>query len=129
MCMNQFGQNDSEQRSILLVDDDPVIRQILSLILQEANYLVHEAINGVQALSIYKSHAPNLVLTDVEMPEMDGITLTTKIRESNLSIPIIVMSAEELNLPQAEVVGANCTLLKPMDIHVALEMVESFLCV
>lgn len=121
--MKQSGQDNGEQNSILLVDDDCIFRQIIFLILQKNNYIVHEAVNGKDAFSIYKSHAPDLVLTDVNMPEMDGVELTAKIRESNQHIPIIVMSADEENFEAAEKVGANITFPKLNELHIILDII------
>lgn len=125
--MKQSGQDNGQQNSILLVDDDCIFRQIVFLILQNNNFIVHEAVNGKDALSIYKSHAPDLVLTDVNMPEMDGVELTAKIRESNLHIPIIVMSADEENFVTAEKVGANMTFSKSNELPLLLGIVGAFL--
>jgi CheY-like chemotaxis protein len=125
--MKQSGQDNGEQHSILLVDDDVLMRQFLSFLLLEGNYIVHEAINGKEALSIYNRHAPDLVLTDVDMPEINGVELTALIRQSNPNIPVIVMSANQKNLRLAEDVGANMTILKPINISFILNIIADFL--
>lgn len=125
--MEKFEKCDTAQRSVLVVDDDEVMREYILLVLQQENYVMHEAVNGKDALSIYKLHSPDLVLTDVEMPEMDGLVLTRTIRESDSNIPIIVMSSDKINLRLAEGVGANNTLHKPLSSDVVLDIIWSLM--
>lgn len=127
--IKQSEQDNGKQHSILLVDDDDVTRQILTFHLLQENYIVHEAINGKEALFAYNNHAPNLVLADIDMPEMDGVELTERIRESSPNIPVIVMSEEQQNLRLAEKKGADMTFLKPIHMPVILEMIGLLLIV
>jgi len=125
--MKLFKQNKCKQHSILLVEDDSTCRLLMSSILKGNNYIVFEAVNGKDALSIYKKHAPDLLLTDVNMPEMNGIELIKNIRESNLHLPIIVMSVEQQSLRMGEEAGANMTFLKMIAVPVLLNMIGSLL--
>ena len=63
------------KNSILLVDDEEGIRKVLGISLADLGYTVHTAENGVDALRIFKDVQPPIVLTDIKMPEMDGIEL------------------------------------------------------
>jgi len=125
--MKLFEQSKCLQASILLVEDDPTCRYLLSSMLHEKNNIVHEAANGKDALTIYKKHAPDLLLTDVDIPEMNGVELITVIRESNTHIPIVVMSAEPESLRLGESAGANMSFIKMISMPVLLNLVGSLL--
>ena len=71
------------EKTILLVDDEPDIREVLRLALVDFGYRVLEAENGDQALQIFRDLQPPVVLTDIKMPGMDGIQLLQKIKHEN----------------------------------------------
>ena len=80
---------------ILVVDDSAVDRKLAGGLLQKhADWEVHYANDGVQALTEIELHLPDLVLTDMQMPEMDGLELVTKVREEYPMLPIILMTAK-----------------------------------
>ena len=80
---------------ILVVDDSAVDRKLAGGLLQKhADWGVHYANDGVQALHEIELHLPDLVLTDMQMPEMDGLELVTKVREEYPMLPIILMTAK-----------------------------------
>ena len=66
--------------NILLVDDSTSMREMVSFTLREAGHEINEAEDGVEALEFAKSQGVDLVITDVNMPNMDGITLTAELR-------------------------------------------------
>ena len=78
---------------ILIVDDKLNIRMVLNGILENSGYEVSDADNGKSALKLIKGSHPDLVLTDLKMDVMDGIKLTKRIRETDESIPVIIMTA------------------------------------
>ncbi len=79
---------------VLIVDDEPSIREILSLILEDAGYCVMRAENGVEALEILKADSDyDLLLTDLRMPYMDGVELFERAREFNEDIEAVIISA------------------------------------
>ena len=79
---------------VLIVDDEPSIREILSLILEDAGYNVVTAENGVAALDILKADWDfDLLLTDLRMPHMDGVELFERAREINADIEAVIISA------------------------------------
>lgn len=82
--------------SILAVDDSASMRQMVSFTLKGAGYDVTEATDGDEALKIAKSNSFNLVITDINMPNMDGITLTKELRAlpSYKFIPILTLTTE-----------------------------------
>ena len=95
---------------VLLVDDEPFVRTLYHAILDRQHKLrVVQADNGKSALEQIAKETPALVLTDVQMPEMNGLELLTNIRKSNQTIPIVIGSGtwtlEEMH--RAEKSGAN----------------------
>jgi PAS domain S-box-containing protein len=84
---------DSKPWSILLADDEPDIRDVMSLALEDAGYQVHVAQDGVQALKICGSTDIRIVITDIRMPGMDGIELLEKVKAAFEDIEVIVMTA------------------------------------
>ena len=80
--------------TILLVDDDPHIREVLRFALDKAGYTLNEAADGKQALECFHQKRPDLVVLDIKMPEMDGTEVCRELRrESN--VPIIFLSSKD----------------------------------
>jgi len=101
---------------ILLVDDSRTIRTVQKSILAQLGHSdVVEANDGVEALSQLSAHRPDLMLVDWNMPNMDGITLVRKVRESNRTLPIIMCAteAEKSRLLEAVKAGVNNYVVKP----------------
>lgn len=86
----------TKYNSVLIVDDDPNQIHLISMYLKQIKINIKNAKNGRQALSILKDKKIDIVLTDYQMPEMDGETLISKIRKDlKLSIPIVMVSAND----------------------------------
>ena len=86
--MNQ----ESKDRTILLVDDEEDIRDVLSLSLADIGYTVHTAENGVTALNLFKRFQPLIVMTDIKMPGMDGIELLQRIKRENRDCEVVMIT-------------------------------------
>jgi signal transduction histidine kinase len=80
------------QKSILLVDDEEGIRKVLGIALADLGYTVHPAENGVDALRIFKDKQPPIVLTDIKMPEMDGIELLRRLKKLSPDTEVIMIT-------------------------------------
>jgi len=80
------------EKKILLVDDEEGIRKVLGISLADSGYEVLTAENGEQALQIFKEHIPPIVLTDIKMPGMDGISLLKKIKIANPDTEVIMIT-------------------------------------
>ena len=80
------------QKSILLVDDEEGIRKVLGIALADLGYTVHPAENGVDALRIFKDVQPPIVLTDIKMPEMDGIELLRRLKKLRPDTEVIMIT-------------------------------------
>jgi DNA-binding response OmpR family regulator len=101
--------------SILIVDDDPKIRQLLNANLVKRNYAVREAANGEQAIASLAQAVPDLAILDLGMPGLSGIDICLWIREQGLDMPIIMLSvyAEEAHKVRALDAGADDYVTKP----------------
>lgn len=86
-----------EKKTILVVEDSMTTRILLKNILESAGFAVKTAIDGVEGFGLYNSEAFNLVITDIEMPKMDGFVLTSKIRNSDKGkgVPIILCTSRD----------------------------------
>ncbi len=82
----------AEDRRLLLVDDEPGIRRVLSLALADAGWQVLCAENGEEALALFREHRPPIVLTDIKMPEMDGIELLRAIKAESPETEVIMFT-------------------------------------
>ena len=87
--------------TVLVVEDEPVIRELMSILLEDEGYAVHQAVDGLQALEMLEQHAVDLVLSDVKMPRLDGASLVHRLRSRGDAIPVVLMSAvyAEVDLP------------------------------
>jgi signal transduction histidine kinase len=106
-------------RKIILADDDPVMRELASSKLVEAGYHVYTAVNGMEALSLLKKHGADLVISDLDMPALNGFELTEAIRSDDAlwETPVIVITASDRGdaVDRAFATGANSFLAKPMN--------------
>ena len=118
-------------KSILTVDDARTIRQMVSFTLKGAGYDVLEAQDGTFALSILQTHAVDLVLTDVNMPNMNGIELTRQLRAlpSFAKTPIVLLTTESDPGKKAEgrAAGATGWIVKPFGQEQLLAIVNKLL--
>jgi len=81
-------------KKILIVDDDPHIREVLCFALKQSNFETIEAENGQQALKQFADDTPDLVILDIEMPELDGLEVCKKIRQ-NSATPVFFLSSHD----------------------------------
>ncbi len=104
------------QRKILIVDDDASIRKVLGFILEESGYAVRTAASGAEALETIAKDRPDLVLTDIKMPGMDGISLLKKVRRLDDAVPVIILTAFGTveTAVEAMKIGATDYLTKPI---------------
>ena len=117
---------------ILVVDDDPEIRSTLKKILELSGHQVHTASNGIEAQQSLDQHPVDLMITDIVMPDQDGLEGMRQAREKNPSLPVIAMSGggrlrTDNYLRLAKAFGATEVLEKPFDTSALLEMVKRVL--
>lgn len=121
----------SNDTTILYVEDNSDNRTLVRRVLTAEGYTIIEAVNATQALEILKNTKPNLILMDINMPDIDGYTLTTQIKGmSGLgSIPIIALTANVMRGDRERSLEAGCDgyIQKPIDIDALSEQIERFL--
>ncbi|MDP2143820.1 MAG: response regulator [Gallionella sp.] len=115
-------------KTVLTVDDSASIRQMVAFTLKSAGYTVIEAADGQEGLDKAKTNAVNLVLTDQNMPKMDGLTLIKALRglPQYRSTPILMLTTESSDAmkSQGKAAGATGWLVKPFDPQKLLEVVK-----
>jgi two-component system response regulator (stage 0 sporulation protein F) len=104
-------------KRILIVDDNSVVQEVLKEFFT-GRYHIHCAANASQALSLIVRQTPDLVLLDVKMPGLDGLSLLKSLRETGVAVPIFLMTGyDSLQVAQdALTSGANAYLPKPFDL-------------
>lgn len=114
--------------SVLVVDDDPDVRALVSTLLGRAGYLISEAPDGRAALKALYDERPDLVVLDVNMPDLDGWATLERIRDLS-DVPVVMLSArgEELDKVRALRAGADDYVTKPFGRQELLARVESVL--
>jgi DNA-binding response OmpR family regulator len=109
----------SDQAVVLVVDDERYIVDLLTDLFQDEGYEVQRAYDGVAALDVIDRDMPDLVVADVMMPRLDGLSLYNQIRERSEKLPVILMSAAVT--PRS----LDATFVpKPFDIDTLLQLVE-----
>lgn len=118
---------------ILLIEDDPSIRDSIESILVQAGYRVVTAANGAQGLRRFHAQRPDVVITDIVMPETDGLEVIMAIRKEWMTGPIIAISETMPITPGLDVLviakhlGATATIHKPVDAEELLRTVRDCL--
>jgi two-component system, OmpR family, KDP operon response regulator KdpE len=119
---------DETRRNILVVDDEPQITRVLRTTLSSRGYFVRTAGDGDEALEVMRNWQPDVVITDLSMPNMAGLELTRRIRARS-QIPIIVLSVrgEEKTKVDALDAGADDYVTKPFNVNELLARVRASL--
>jgi two-component system, OmpR family, KDP operon response regulator KdpE len=114
--------------NILVVDDEPQITRVLKTTLSSHGYGTRTAADGDEALQVMKDWSPDLIITDLRMPNMDGLDLCRHVREKS-QVPIIVLSVkgEERTKVEALDAGADDYVTKPFNVNELLARVRSAL--
>lgn len=114
--------------TILVVDDDDAVRDLVATVLSDEGFRVYTAENGRSALRSIEMVLPDVVLMDVNMPHLDGIS-TCEILHANARtarLPVIIMSARPVARPQLRACSADAFLAKPFDIERLVDEVTAF---
>ena len=107
-----------EKPNVLVVDDSPELLEMFAFSLALAGFEVRQAADGLKALDSINERKPDVVITDLMMPEMDGLTLIKQLRTTAAlaDLPILVLSAgSEVYLDEAQLAGATKVIPKPID--------------
>jgi CheY-like chemotaxis protein len=123
-----MSQND--KKKILIVDDEPNVRRLVHTILSK-DFTVLEAEDGRQAIDVAGTQRPDLILMDMLMPRMDGLTAcyTIKNDPTTKSIPVLMLTAIgfELNIKLSQQMGADAYMTKPFTSQDLLDKIAEFL--
>ena len=118
---------------ILVVDDHPMIQTTLQLVLLEQGHEVVQALNGKEALKELRRQPIDLIITDVLMPEIDGLELIRAVQNEFAHLPLIAMSGGSSRFPgtdvlqMAQLLGADATLPKPFNESELAEAIRAVL--
>ncbi|MBT3603970.1 MAG: response regulator [Candidatus Latescibacteria bacterium] len=117
---------------ILIIDDEDATRNSMRKTLEQAGHIVREAASGREGLSLIHNEMPDLLITDIFMPDKDGLEVIRELRQEKLDLRILVISDGGITgdidlLPQAKALGAQATLRKPFHPEDLLEVVNMVL--
>ena len=116
---------------ILVVEDDPVMQAFLEMTLLEQNYQISLSNNGKEELEMTKTLSPDLIITDLQMPVMDGIDMAKNVRKLKKfkDLPIIILTAfnQDINRKKAMAIGVNEYVLKPVNMKTFLKKIHFLL--
>ena len=122
---------DDNRGTILYIEDNPDNRLLIRRVLNAEGYTVQEASNASSALTALETMRPDLILMDINMPDMDGYTLTAHIRAlPNLGlVPIVALTANVMKGDRERSLEAGCDgyIQKPVDIDTLTQQIERFL--
>lgn len=113
--------------TILIIDDEEGIRALLRTVLEAAGHEVMEAVNGRQGLDLYRHRPTDLIITDIDMPELNGLDMMLELTRQFLDAKVIAISGvdgETNFLGIAKLLGARRTFHKPFSIPHLLEAVR-----
>lgn len=120
----------NENKTILLVEDDPTLRELVSMVLELDGYKVIITHNGKEAIDYLTDHNVDVVILDLFMPVLDGVHVLYWIRVTKaFDMPVIVMTAETDDITQQSIMaaGANAFLKKPLDVSKITQTIDDLL--
>jgi DNA-binding response OmpR family regulator len=111
-------------KRILVADDDAMVRGALAAVLDSEGYSVVQAQNGIETVGRAIRHSPNLVLLDLNMPQMDGWQAFAKLDQVAPLVPVIVITARTNQYKEAVRLGVDAFMEKPLNIPLLLEAIK-----
>ncbi|MEO5983476.1 MAG: response regulator, partial [Pedococcus sp.] len=114
---------------LLVVEDEPNIRELLATSLRFAGFEVHVAADGATALHLATVHEPDLVVLDVMLPDMDGFTVTRKLRDTGRQLPIVFVTARDSvdDKIKGLTVGGDDYVTKPFSLEEVVARIRAVL--
>ena len=121
----------TDQKTVLVVDDASLVRLYYRSILEPAGFHVMEALNGLEAIETVLTAPVDMLIVDINMPHMDGLTFINTLRQKELplsSLPALITSTEaaQADFDAARVAGANFYLVKPIAPETLVEFAAMF---
>ncbi|SFC24417.1 two-component system response regulator CseB [Streptomyces aidingensis] len=122
------GAAGPDGTEVLLVEDDAVLREATGLLLERYGFRVRTAEDGLTGLELFRGHAPDVVLLDVMLPLLDGVSVVRRIRETS-RVPVLMISArtDPLDVVQGLEAGADDYVTKPYDTSVLVARIRAAL--
>jgi len=115
---------------ILVVEDNPMNFELVSDLLEVRGHTVIRAVTGKEALEAVSKETPDLILMDIQIPEIDGLTVTKMLKsdERFKNIPVIALTAHAIKGYEEEIKNAGCNgyITKPIDVKNFVKQVEEF---
>jgi CheY-like chemotaxis protein len=115
---------------VLVIDDEPQVLRLIRQMLTRAGHTVIEAADGAQGLAAVRDTPPDIIVTDILMPNMEGIETIRELRREAPTLPILVISGDpgsDLYMQMAKLLGAQAALAKPFRQADLLRAVEALL--
>jgi CheY-like chemotaxis protein len=115
--------------TILVIDDQEAVRALLRFTLESVGHEVLEAANGRLGLALFRERGADLIITDIAMPEMNGLELMLELTRHFINVKVIAISGapqsgSDMSLDKAKLLGARHTFQKPFDMHALLSAVQ-----
>lgn len=125
--MDNMENLDDERKVVLAVDDEEAILDLLKFNIEKEGFRFISATNGEEGIRLAKEQEPDIILLDVMLPKMDGLTVCKKIRQENVGIPIIMLSArgEEIDKIVGLEIGADDYMTKPFSTRELLARIKA----
>jgi len=104
---------------VLVIEDEPKVRITLDMLLRPQGYEVIHAANGLTGLQLYRQEHPDVVLLDLKMPKLDGVTVLTQIRSVDRTLPVVVLTGNTTPETEREVraLGVSGFIVKGSSLH------------
>jgi CheY-like chemotaxis protein len=122
---------DKKNRTILIVEDEPQNRKLFKDVLQYRGFAVLEARDGREGVSLARQHRPDLILMDIQMPIMDGISATRILKQDSVTqdIKVVALTANAMPGDREKILEAGCQdyISKPFRLHEFLEKIREYL--
>ena len=112
--------------NILIVDDEQSYRQLLTLVFESDGHSIRTAANGREAVDLVASEAPDVIVSDVRMPDMDGIEMLREVRKTHADLGVVFMTAHASVEAAREAfkLGADDFITKPFDVEELMLIVK-----
>ncbi len=115
------------KKTIVVADDDAAIRAALRKVLEDCDYAVRTASNGVEALAVLKEGPADLLLLDLDMPSRDGWDVLEDIESECAPIPVIILTGRFNQLASYDIPGVAALIAKPVDVQLLLDDIQRFI--
>jgi CheY-like chemotaxis protein len=123
--------DNAKNKTILIVEDEPQNRKLFRDVLQYRGYTVLEAMDGREGIALARKHFPDLILMDIQMPVMDGISATRALKQNEITrhIRVVALTANAMPGDKEKILEAGCHdyISKPFRLHEFLEKIKEYL--